>query len=120
VKGGPRLERIERRRRKAFTAGSANEALLSLCEAGLKFDLDKVDVHTRPTGVGKDCFSIKATGYVSALKIGGKTVLTECSAIQKLNLSPWRSICAYHRRIAKRPHVQAAPMVDRPGIAAVR
>jgi glutathione S-transferase len=54
---------------------------ISLREAGLKFDLDKIDVHTRRTGAGKDYFAINPKGYVPALKIDDKTLLTECSAI---------------------------------------
>lgn len=54
---------------------------IALREAGLKFDLDRVDLKARRTGAGKDYLAINPKGQVPALRIDDRTVLTECSAI---------------------------------------
>lgn len=52
-----------------------------LREAGLDFDLEKVDLSTKKTETGKDFLSISPNGYVPALEIAPGDVLTEGPAI---------------------------------------
>lgn len=54
---------------------------IALREAGLRFDLDNVDLKTRRTGAGKDYLLVNPKGYVPALRVDDKTLLTECGAI---------------------------------------
>lgn len=54
---------------------------ISLREAGVSFDLEKVDTRTRRTESGVDYLSINPKGYVPALQLDGDEVLTEGAAV---------------------------------------
>jgi glutathione S-transferase len=52
-----------------------------LREAGLKFDIEKVDLAAKKTETGEDYLSVNPKGYVPALKLDDGTVLTEVGVI---------------------------------------
>lgn len=52
-----------------------------LLEAGLDFELEKVDLKTKKTEAGKDYLGINPNGYVPALELGPGDVMTEGPAI---------------------------------------
>ena len=52
-----------------------------LREAGLKFDLEKVDLGTKKTETGGDYLKVNPKGQVPALKLDDGSVLTEGPAI---------------------------------------
>jgi glutathione S-transferase len=54
---------------------------IALREAGLEFELEKVDFATKKTSSGADFLAINRKGYVPALDLGGGQVLTEGPAI---------------------------------------
>jgi glutathione S-transferase len=54
---------------------------IALREAGLAFDLEKVNLGTKQTATGADYRTINPKGYVPALRLDDGTVLTEGPAI---------------------------------------
>ncbi|MBP8265616.1 MAG: glutathione transferase GstA [Zoogloea sp.] len=52
-----------------------------LCEAGLDFTIEKVNLRTKETESGRDFSTINPKGYVPALELDGGEVLTEGPAI---------------------------------------
>ncbi|MGE0151302.1 MAG: glutathione transferase GstA [Reyranellaceae bacterium] len=52
-----------------------------LREAGLKFDLEQVDLKAKKTKSGEDFWKVNAKGYVPALKLDDGTTITEGPAI---------------------------------------
>lgn len=54
---------------------------IALREAGLKFDLEKVDLASKKTASGADYWAINPKGYVPALQLDDGNVLTENQAI---------------------------------------
>jgi len=54
---------------------------IALREAGLKFDMDKVDLKAKTTAGGEDYKAVNPKGYVPALKLDDGTVLTEAASI---------------------------------------
>lgn len=61
-------------------ACSLNPHIL-LREAGLKFDLVKVDLSTHKTAAGTDYYTVNPKGYVPALELDNGQLLTENPAI---------------------------------------
>src|SRR6478672_11134524 len=56
---------------------------IALREAGLPFDLVKVDGATKKTATGDDYLAVNVRGAVPALKLDNGEVLTEGAAIQQ-------------------------------------
>ncbi|MCP3104688.1 glutathione transferase GstA [Myxococcus sp. K15C18031901] len=54
---------------------------ITLREAGLSFEVEKVDLRTKKTESGADFTAVNPKGYVPALKLDDGTVLTEGPAI---------------------------------------
>lgn len=54
---------------------------IALREAGLRFELKKVDIHTKQLEGGGDFTKINGKGYVPALKLDSGEILTEGPAI---------------------------------------
>ena len=54
---------------------------IALCEAGLGYSLEKVDLATKITATGADFKTINPKGYVPALQLDDGTLLTEGAAI---------------------------------------
>ena len=54
---------------------------ISLREAGVAFDLERVDTRTRTTASGADYLAVNPKGYVPALQLDGGEVLTEGAAV---------------------------------------
>jgi glutathione S-transferase len=54
---------------------------IALCEAGLSFTLEKVDLKTKKTAGGGDYYKINSKGAVPALQLDDGRVLTEGPAI---------------------------------------
>ncbi len=52
-----------------------------LCETGLDFTIEKVNLRTKETESGRDFSAINPKGYVPALELNGGEVLTEGPAI---------------------------------------
>lgn len=65
-----------------YTAGVSSLAPhIILCETGLPYSLEAVDLATHRTASGEDFFAINPKGYVPALQLDDGTLLTECPAI---------------------------------------
>jgi len=65
-----------------YFAGACSLASnIALREAGLKFELVKVNRHTHKTADGQDYYEINPKGYVPALKLDNGDVLTENVAV---------------------------------------
>lgn len=56
-------------------------AHIVLCELGLDFSIEKVDLVSKKTESGKDYLSVSPKGYVPALDIGGGDIITENFAV---------------------------------------
>ena len=56
-------------------------AHIALCEAGLTFELEQVDLKTHRTATGHDFLAINPKGYVPALALADGQLLTEGAAI---------------------------------------
>jgi glutathione S-transferase len=54
---------------------------IALCESGLKFETEKVDLRARKTASGEDYKAVNPKGYVPALRLDDGQVLTEGPAI---------------------------------------
>jgi glutathione S-transferase len=64
-----------------LTGACSLASAISLFEAGLKFELVKVDRHTRKTADGLDFNEVNPKGYVPALRLDNGEVLTENVAV---------------------------------------
>lgn len=65
-----------------FSPGACSLAIhIALYEAGLAFDTERVDLKTKKTNSGADFTQINPKGYVPALELDDKAILTECTAI---------------------------------------
>ena len=64
-----------------MTGACSLASAISLFEAGLKFELVKVDRHTRRTADGLDHNQLNPKGYVPVLKLDNGEVLTENVAV---------------------------------------
>jgi glutathione S-transferase len=69
-------------------------AHIALCEAGLTFELEQVDLKTHRTADGKDFYAINPKGYVPVLQLADGQVLTEGTAIVQFiaDQSPGRNL----------------------------
>ena len=54
---------------------------IALLEAGLDFDLERVDLHSKLTETGADFNTINTKGYVPALVLDSRDVVTESAAV---------------------------------------
>lgn len=64
-----------------FPSACSQASNIALREAGLKFDLVKVDRHTRKAADGLDFNAVNPKGYVPALTLDGGETLTENVAV---------------------------------------
>ncbi len=65
-----------------YTPGACSLAVhIALREAGLEFDLEKVDLASKKTETGADFVAINSKGYVPALQMDSGEVLTEDQVI---------------------------------------
>ncbi len=65
-----------------FTPGACSFAShIALCEAGLAYELELVDLRSKKTSSGADYLKVNPKGYVPALVLDNGQVLTECAAI---------------------------------------
>ncbi len=54
---------------------------IALQEAGLAYDLERVDIRTHQTASGENFYTINPKGYVPALRLDDGSLLTEVAAI---------------------------------------
>lgn len=67
-----------------YKAGACSLAShIALCEAGLSFETESVDLATKVTGSGADFTKVNPKGYVPALVLDDGKVLTEGAAIMQ-------------------------------------
>jgi len=67
-----------------YSPGACSLAVhITLCETGLPFDKESVDLATKKTASGADFSAINAKGYVPALQLDGGELLTEGPAINQ-------------------------------------
>ncbi len=65
-----------------YSAGACSLAShIALLEAGLEFELERVDLKTKLTETGRDFTTINAKGYVPALVLDSEDVVTESAAV---------------------------------------
>lgn len=65
-----------------FTPGACSLAVhIALREAGLPFELDKVDLGAKKAASGEDFLKVNPKGYVPALKLADGNVLTEVAVL---------------------------------------
>jgi len=65
-----------------FSPGACSlSSHIALREAGLPFDLEKVDLKAKKTETGADFAGINPKGYVPALKLDDGQTMTECAVI---------------------------------------
>lgn len=61
-----------------YSPGACSMAVhIALREAGMAFDLDKVDLKAKKAASGEDYYQVNAKGYVPALRLDDGQVLTE-------------------------------------------
>lgn len=67
-----------------YTPGACSLAVhITLCESGLPFEKESVDLGTKKTAGGVDFTSINAKGYIPALQLDSGELLTEGPAINQ-------------------------------------
>lgn len=67
-----------------YTPGACSLAVhITLCESGLPFEKESVDLATKKTASGADFTAINAKGYIPALQLDSGELLTEGPAINQ-------------------------------------
>ena len=110
-----------------FTPGACSMAPhIALREAGLAYELQKVDLSKHQTDAGEDYYKINPKGYVPALRLDNGELLTEVAAILQYvadqkpasGLSPSAGTMEHYRLIewlnfiASEIHKQFGPMFN--------
>ena len=110
-----------------FTPGACSMAPhITLREAGLAYELQKVDLSKHQTDAGEDYYKINPKGYVPALRLDNGELLTEVAAILQYvadqkpasGLSPSAGTMEHYRLIewlnfiASEIHKQFGPMFN--------
>ena len=110
-----------------FTPGACSMAPhIALREAGLAYELQKVDLSKHQTDTGEDYYKINPKGYVPALRLDNGELLTEVAAILQYvadqkpasGLSPTAGTMEHYRLIewlnfiASEIHKQFGPMFN--------
>lgn len=96
---------------------------IALREAGLDFELEKVDLKSKKTASGGDFYEVNAKGAVPVLQLAGQDFLlgeiftvadaylftvTRYARVARLDLSKWPLLQAFQERVAARPAVVEA------------